>query len=440
MDLQANTERKSKKAVPAKTVGTMLASAGTGKARIEWDEEVKHFGVRTLPSGERRWVVVRRPAGSTKVAVVTLGRCDAIPLKKARTLAYDAIAELAAGRNPNEDKKNARIAERAAKAAESDTFLRVARSYIQQCEARDTTTAEYHRMLRGDLTVWHARPIAGISDQDVETLIGRVKARAPVMANRLIEFLSPVFKHAKQKKLIQQSPLETINPKLRTKERSRKRVLIDPYTCDASELLAVWHSLDELESHHPLRALTRILILTGARVGVFARVHPGQTQALTWRMVKDLHKPEHARLEIPPELRKTGERDGETHLVPLVPAAVKIFDGLAKAGEDAPVFTLDGERPMRFDDKTRDKLREMANKAAGRELEHWTPHDLRRSVATGLGHLGTPAAVIDEILDHAGEAKAGIRGTYDRSKRVELCREWLAKWAGHLMRAKAQAK
>lgn len=440
MDLQANTERKSKKAAPAKFVGTMLANTGNGKARIEWDEEVKHFGVRTLPSGERRWVVVRRPAGSAKVVIVTLGRCDAIPLKKARTLAYDAIAQLAAGKNPNLAKREARDAERAVKAAKSDTFLRVAKAYIQRCEGRDTTKAEYKRMLHGDLATWHARPIFDISHKDVEKLIQGVKARAPVMANRLLEFLSPVFKHAKRMGVIQFDPLEMIDPKLRHKERARKRTLVHSYTQDMSELLAVWRSLDELESHHPLRALTRILILTGARVGVFARVHPGQTQALTWRMVKDLHKPEHARLEIPPELRKTGERDGETHLVPLVPAAVKIFDGLAKAGEDAPVFTLDGERPMRFDDKTRDKLREKANKAAGRELEHWTPHDLRRSVATGLGHLGTPAAVIDEILDHAGEAKAGIRGTYDRSKRVELCREWLAKWAGHLMRAKAQAK
>lgn len=444
MDLHRNSERKSKKAAPAESVGRALAIGGSGNKRFEWDKEIPHFGVRILPSGERRWVVVKRPAGSAHVAIVTLGRCGAIPLKKARTLAYDAIAQLAAGRNPNTAKREARDAERMAKAAKSDTFLRVANAYIRRCEEqgrRDTTIAEYQRMLHGDLAPWHARPIFDISPKDLEKLIESVKARAPVMANRLLEFVSPVFKHAKRKGIIQFDPLETIDrAEVRHKERPRKRTLVHSYTQDLSELIAVWHSVDELEPHHPLRALTRILILTGARVGVFARVHPGQTQALTWRMVKDLHRPEHARLEIPPELRKTGERDGETHLVPLVPAAVKIIDQMAKAGEDAPVFTVDGVRPMRFDDKTRDKLRELANKAAGRELEHWTPHDLRRSVATGLGHLGTPAAVIDEILDHAGEAKAGIRGTYDRSKRVELCRVWLNTWADHLIRVKAQPK
>jgi integrase len=436
MDLQRNSGKKTQKAVPAKSVGTMLSTAGstagTRKPRIEWDKEIPHFGARILPSGERRWVVIKRPAGSARVVTVTLGRCDAIPLKKARALAYDAIAQLARGTNPNAIKRESRVAERVAKAATSDTFLRVARSYVQQCEARDTTVSEYQRMLHGDLAVWHARPVAGITDTDIEKLIERVKARAPVMANRLLEFLSPVFKHAKRKKVIQFNPLDTIDPKLRAKENARKRTLVHSYTQDLSELIAVWRGVDELEKHHPLRVLTKLLILTGVRVGVFARVHPGQSAALTWRMVKDLHKPAHARLEIPPELRKTGARDGETHMVPLVPAAVALLDQLAKVGEDAPVFTADGVRPLRFDDKTRDNLRSFANEAAGEELEHWTPHDLRRSVATGLGHLGTPAAVIDEILDHAGEAKAGIRGTYDRSKRVELCRVWLAKWADHL--------
>lgn len=440
MDLQRNTGRKTRKAAPAKFVGTMLSTEKPSAPRIEWDKEIPHFGARTLPSGEARWVVIKRPAGSTKVVTVTLGRCDAIPLKKARTLAYDAIAQLAAGKNPNAAKREARAAERVAKAAATETFLHVARAYLRRCEdqgRRDTTIAEYHRMLHGDLVPLHTRPIASLSAKDIEKLIEGVKARAPVMANRLLEFLSPVFKHAKRKGIIQFDPLETIDrAEVRHKERPRKRTLVHSYTQDLSELIAVWRGVDELEKHHPLRVLTKLLILTGVRVGVFARVHPGQSAALTWRMVKDLHKPAHARLEIPPELRKTGARDGETHMVPLVPAAVALLDQLAKVGEDAPVFTTDGERPLRFDDKTRDNLRRLANVAAGRELEHWTPHDLRRSVATGLGHLGTPAAVIDEILDHAGEAKAGIRGTYDRSKRVELCRTWLTKWANHLMKVK----
>jgi len=94
-------------------------------------------------------------------------------------------------------------------------------------------------------------------------------------------------------------------------------------------------------------------------------------------------------------------------------------------GEDAPVFTLDGKTSLRADYHLRDQLRAMGDKAAGRELAHWVLHDLRRSVATGLGFLGCPPAIIDEILDHAGEAKAGIRGVYDLSARVGLRRQWL---------------
>lgn len=444
MDLQKSSEGKTEKPASAKSVSSPLSTSS--KPGFEWDKNLPHFGVRILPSGERRWVVVKRPAGSTRVVIVTLGSCDALKRKEAEKLAYKTIAKLAEGINPNAIKKETRKAERAAKAEATNTFLHVGRSYLRRCEdkgRRQTTIAEYHRMLHGDdLQPLHARPINGISAKELEGLIGRVQARAPVQANRTLELLSAVFKHGLRKGAIPIDPVARLDrDELRHREKSRKRTLIHPYTNDPSELIAVWQGAEMIEpAHHPLRAMVQLLILTGVRVGVLARSHPGQVGALTWRHVKDLNRPQHARLEIPPALRKTGDNDDDIQVIPLPPLAVKILNRLAKVGDDAPVFTVTGSRPIKIDDGVRDQLRKLANKAAGKELEHWTLHDLRRSMATGLGHLGTPHAIIDEILDHAGEAKAGIRGTYDRSQRVALCREWLTKWADHLKKAATKGR
>jgi integrase len=434
MKLAQNLEKKIQKPSALKSVTYVLPR----KDRVDWDTKLANFGKRILPSGEARWVVVRRPAGSTRLVTVTIGRTDSIPLAKARTMAQAIIGQLASGVNPNAAKRATREAERQVKAKAKNTFLQMARSYLKRCEERgrrSSTVAEYARMIQNaDLAPWHARPIDGISASEIEGLLARVKERAPVQANRLLEFLSALFKHAVRKGVIPSDPLAKIDrEEVRHKEISRKRTLVHPYTGDVSELLAVWCGVESIEpAHHPLRALTKLLILTGARAGVFARSHPGQLDALTWRHVKDLDRPNQARLEIPPALRKTGGRDDDLHVLPLSPAAVEVLNGLAKVGEDAPVFTTDGIRPIRIDVDQRNLLRKLADDAFGAKLEHWTPHDLRRSTATGLGRLGTPHAVIDEILDHAGEAKAGIRGTYDRSKRVEICREWLTKWAEHL--------
>jgi integrase len=63
------------------------------------------------------------------------------------------------------------------------------------------------------------------------------------------------------------------------------------------------------------------------------------------------------------------------------------------------------------------------------DIPHWTPHDLRRTVRTGLSRLRCPNEVAEAVLGHA---RSGIEGTYDLHKYEHECREWLQKWADHL--------
>lgn len=62
-------------------------------------------------------------------------------------------------------------------------------------------------------------------------------------------------------------------------------------------------------------------------------------------------------------------------------------------------------------------------------IDDWSPHDLRRSVRTGLSRLGCPNEVAEAILGHS---RKGIEGTYDLHKYERECKEWLQRWADHL--------
>ncbi len=62
-------------------------------------------------------------------------------------------------------------------------------------------------------------------------------------------------------------------------------------------------------------------------------------------------------------------------------------------------------------------------------MEDWSPHDLRRTVRTGLSRLGCRSEVAEAILGHS---RKGIEGTYDLHRYEPECREWLQKWADHL--------
>lgn len=63
------------------------------------------------------------------------------------------------------------------------------------------------------------------------------------------------------------------------------------------------------------------------------------------------------------------------------------------------------------------------------DIPHWTPHDLRRTVRTGLSRLQCPTEVAEAILGHS---KKGLIGTYDLHQYTEQSREWLQRWADHL--------
>jgi len=62
-------------------------------------------------------------------------------------------------------------------------------------------------------------------------------------------------------------------------------------------------------------------------------------------------------------------------------------------------------------------------------IDHWVPHDLRRTVRTGLSRLDCPSEVGEAVLGHA---RTGIEGTYDLHKYESGCKVWLQKWADYM--------
>lgn len=62
-------------------------------------------------------------------------------------------------------------------------------------------------------------------------------------------------------------------------------------------------------------------------------------------------------------------------------------------------------------------------------IEDWSPHDLRRTVRTGLSRLGCPSEIAEAVLGHS---RKGIEGTYDLHKYEKECGEWLQMWSDHL--------
>lgn len=63
------------------------------------------------------------------------------------------------------------------------------------------------------------------------------------------------------------------------------------------------------------------------------------------------------------------------------------------------------------------------------DIDHWTPHDLRRSVRTGLARLGCPEAVSEAVLGHE---KSGVVGIYNLHSYAKESSLWIQSWCDHL--------
>ena len=70
--------------------------------------------------------------------------------------------------------------------------------------------------------------------------------------------------------------------------------------------------------------------------------------------------------------------------------------------------------------------------ATGAELEHWTQHDLRRTMATWLAESGTAPHIVEAILNHVGGHKGGVAGIYNRATYEPQKRAALDRWGNHI--------
>lgn len=192
------------------------------------------------------------------------------------------------------------------------------------------------------------------------------------------------------------------------KQKARQRFL------DLEEARAVWQASAQLD--RPWREIVQLLMLTGCRHREIAHAK--------WQWVSE----KEARMVIPAEMYKT-ERP---FLLALPERALKILIGVPRWNKGDCIFsTTGGVDPVWcVPRKIVDKLHEEAEEIAGRKLEHFVIHDLRRTVRTHLARLKVPEVVGELVLGHALK---GISATYNVYDFEDEKREALALWERELI-------
>ena len=258
------------------------------------------------------------------------------------------------------------------------------------------------------------------------------KPKGAAMTGRTVAYGRAAFAWAVKRGMVPSNPFADLPV---TKSiPMRERALTD------NGISEIWHAACKATS--PFGTIIRLLILTGQR--------RGEVAGMTWGEISD----DLTTWNLPGERTK----NGAPHVVPLSGPARDLLRGLLPKHEGDSRHAIEAQRakgalvlpgilgtPFAGWSKAKAALDKAvvdarANAAAGSTngtnptlIAPWSIHDLRRTVATGLQRLGVRLEVTEAVLNHISGSRGGIAGIYQCHDWADEKRAALEAWAAHVI-------
>lgn len=375
-----------------KTVDSMAIPA-EGQAFL-WDDELRGFGIRAIPSGLKAFVLQYRNEEGRSRRIV-LGRYGVLTVEQARKQAIVKLGAVAGGADPAEERAQSRAA---------ITIREVCNWYLENAEAgiilgrkhrpikastlaMDRSRIETHIVpLIGTRQV-RALRIADIERMQTDIVAGKTAkprkdgerggkaAGGPGVAGRAVSTLQSLLSHALRYDIVENNPAAGVR-KIAGKPRTRR--------LSATELRALGEAIEiaERNEENPTGiAAVRALLLTGYRISEVI----GMERSWLHADRGYVHFPD----------TKT---DGQVR--PIGRAAVRLLKSLPEKRGLSLFFPSDFvDRPYSGVPETLRALCAIAG------IKGVTPHVLRHTFGSVAGDMGFSELTIKALLGH------GARGS-----------------------------
>lgn len=423
-----------------------MQPARKGSSRTDYDTTVQGFAIRVTGTGYKSFLFCygkdgkeyRMPLGPY---VPGTGAVD-----RYRTQAETLRSQVKQGGNPVDEAAHKSIIEDAARRAEAEeierndaeaeaarlveeqklTFDQLADRYITEHASKNrshkATARRIDRYLR---PVWGSRKVETLGKADAKRILNPIRAAGKKAEQLHVRALiSGIFTFAIAEDLyVGNNPCAQLKKHDSDALDARDRALQTP-----QELRALWALTDTTRRRARLSRDVaeglRFVFLTGCR--------PGEAGGLRWSEL-DLDAAEWTKPRSEVGRSKTGRPD----VIPLVPPLVAMLR--ARQGNDSP-FVWPSGRSKRVANGGGPGALTPAMMAAGLRsvrpllarmgVETFKPHDVRSTVATGLGRLQVAPHIIERILNHA---KKGVTTKhYMFYEYLPEKRDALERWLAHL--------
>lgn len=365
---------------------------------IVWDRDIRGFGLRCYPTGLKRFILQYRVGGrKAPQRRMTLGEAGSIRLSAARAAAQKCLGELAIGKDPQGERKEAARQD----AARLGPLLD---AYEKHLTARKVVNIQaIMSLLRRQLLV----PLGNIHAEtirrrNVADRVAKLEAAGkPGAAQDLRAKTTTFFGWAVNQDLIYANPLAG----WRRDRATRAQMTVRPgKSLSGDELKAVWAACSSVGA--PFGDFVRFLLLTGQRKTETAMVRRADLDLVSglWTIPA-----KHA-------------KNGREHRVPLPPLAIAIVRRQEKHSGDPHVFATGLAKPMSGWTKRQAKLIEKSG-------VEFTLHDCRRTFRSGLTALGVESELSEIMLNHVRD---DLLERYDREPRWNERMAAATLWAEHV--------
>jgi integrase len=360
---------------------------------LVFDRELIGFGLR-LHRGSggsiiRNWIIQYRSHGRQRRMIV--GSAEKLTAAQAREAAKKLLAKVELGGDPQGDKQERRERDTASLRSVIADFL------AHKTGVKPGTLVSLRRYLEGPLYLGSLRslPVDRITRRDIASRLLAVSTQnGQQTAICLRSSLSALFSWAMTMGLVEHNPV--VGAFKPTKPKSRERVLVD------AELAAIWKGLGDDD----YGKVVKLLVLIGGR-----RAEVG---GMRWSEFND----DMSTWTLPKERSK----NGFPNTLPVTPLMRDILDSIPNQGD----FLFGRKNGFTGWSIGKAALDERL------DIPKWVHHDIRRSVATGMGNIKILPHVVEQILNHKSGSKAGVAGIYNKSPYEREVKAAMALWSDHI--------
>jgi integrase len=375
-----------------------------------WDEGMQGFGIRFRNGGAGVYVIQYSVNG--RQGKIGLGKVSQVALDDAQTEAKQQFAMIARNVDPALERSK-QIAKSGEKFGEKiNGFF----AHLEEKNRSPSYVGDAKRNLERYMTNLHRYGIGDITRALIAAELDKIQEQHGYrQAGLARSHIHRFYEWAFGKGWVE------INPAAGTEKRPserRDRVL------DPAELLAIW---DATDSDGDFDKIVRLLMLTGARGAQIGSLNRKNELKLDERLCDF----------IPPHVREKRGQDGadrgktknkERFWLALSNRAAAILETTTpRIGSDFVFGT--GEGGFSGWSTAKDRL----DAKLGDKVDQWTFHDFRRTFNTlGQRDCKIPPWVADVCLHHVGEAKKGIKRTYNHADYIDEKRDAMEKWGSYI--------